>query len=296
MSRCARLKACALRRTESADGIARPFDYNRCHESIWPIAPLAHARRVVQTPASIRLNVQYAQHLQRRCLINWAPYRKVQGPPCARQALSQVAPQPPLPDNRPGRTERPQSLPLAADQAQSWRHGDRRQRSPARACCARIDSNCRAQRPNRLRAILSGSVCPADQFPEAYRRRGTGTLRAARVGRKDRKGGRVARRASRKCSRTGIIKLFPAEYGERIAAPRRPLENALNYGFGKYSNGSTGLPCLRTSKCSMTRLASLSPISAIFWPCATVSFSLANSLRLCAYAVRKVALCFTMMR
>src|SRR5260363_406028 len=141
-----------------------------------------------------------------------------------------------------------------------------------------------------------GSVCPADQFPEVYRRRGTGTLRAARVGRKDRKDGRVTRRASRECSRTGIMKLFLAECGEPIVATRRPLENALNYGFGKYSNGSTGLPCLRTSKCSMTRLASLSPISAIFWPCATVSFSLANSLRLCAYAVRKVALCFTMMR
>ena len=36
--------------------------------------------------------------------------------------------------------------------------------------------------------------------------------------------------------------------------------------FGRYSAGSTGLPCLRISKCSLTESASVLPISAIFWP------------------------------
>eukprot|EP00825_Cyclidium_porcatum_P004911 TRINITY_DN1233_c0_g1_i10.p4 TRINITY_DN1233_c0_g1~~TRINITY_DN1233_c0_g1_i10.p4 ORF type:complete len:127 (+),score=12.65 TRINITY_DN1233_c0_g1_i10:156-536(+) len=38
----------------------------------------------------------------------------------------------------------------------------------------------------------------------------------------------------------------------------------ITHRFGRYCAGSTGLPCLRISKCSLTDSASVLPISAIF--------------------------------
>ena len=51
---------------------------------------------------------------------------------------------------------------------------------------------------------------------------------------------------------------------------------------GRYLDGSTGLPCLRTSKCSLVRSASVLPISAIFWPFFTTWSSLTRSVWLWA--------------
>src|SRR6185369_3165075 len=55
-----------------------------------------------------------------------------------------------------------------------------------------------------------------------------------------------------------------------------------SYLAGKYLAGSTGLPCRRISKCSLTRSASLLPISAIFWPLRTVWSSFTSSVWLWA--------------
>ena len=52
--------------------------------------------------------------------------------------------------------------------------------------------------------------------------------------------------------------------------------------FGKYPAGSTGLPCLRISKCSLTVSESVLPISAIFCPRLTCCPSLTRILRLWA--------------
>jgi hypothetical protein len=61
---------------------------------------------------------------------------------------------------------------------------------------------------------------------------------------------------------------------------------AVTQRVGKSLSGSTGLPCLRISKCSCTRSASEEPISAIFWPRLTLWSSLTSKVWLCAYAVR----------
>ena len=53
-------------------------------------------------------------------------------------------------------------------------------------------------------------------------------------------------------------------------------------GEGRYFNGSSGRPYWRISKCSFTRSASLSPISAIFWPAFTLSPSFTRMSWLCA--------------
>ena len=50
---------------------------------------------------------------------------------------------------------------------------------------------------------------------------------------------------------------------------------------GRYLSGSTGLPWRRTSKCNLTRSASLLPISAIFWPARTFWSSLTSRIWLC---------------
>ena len=55
---------------------------------------------------------------------------------------------------------------------------------------------------------------------------------------------------------------------------------------GNSLTGSTGLPILRSSKCSCTRSESLEPMSAIRWPFFTIWSSLTNRVWLCAYAVR----------
>ncbi|MPN03676.1 hypothetical protein SDC9_150908 [bioreactor metagenome] len=52
--------------------------------------------------------------------------------------------------------------------------------------------------------------------------------------------------------------------------------------FGRKGVGSTGLPCLRISKCSLTLSVPVSPISAIFWPRLTACPSLTRIRRLWA--------------